>query len=146
MVISIGGQKHWLWRAVDANGDTIEILVQSRRNSRAATRFMRKLMKRWDAPRVIVTDKLRSYGVAIRNLCPGIDHRSHKRLNNRCAVSHRHTRRQEKVMGRSNPLGRRKCSCRFSTRPPRSFVLNAITFLQFHTVTPGLMRSASGPV
>lgn len=100
MVIAIGGQKHWLWRAVDANGDTLEILVQSRRNARAAKRFLKKLMKRWGNPRVLVTDKLRSYGVAIRELCPGADHRQHKRLNNRCEASHRHTRRREKIMGK----------------------------------------------
>ena len=100
MVIAIGGRKHWLWRAVDANGDTLEILVQSRRNARAARRFLKKLMKRWANPRVLVTDKLRSYGTAIRKLCPGVDHRQHKGLNNRCEASHRHTRRREKVMGR----------------------------------------------
>ncbi|GLK63648.1 hypothetical protein GCM10017635_11180 [Paracoccus kondratievae] len=100
MVISIGGRKHWLWRAVDANGGTLEFLVQSRRNARSARRFLKKLMKRWGNPRVPVTDKPRSYGVAIRELCPGVDHRRHKGLNNRCEASHRHTRRREKVMGR----------------------------------------------
>ncbi len=100
MVISIGGRKHWLWRAVDAKGDTLEILVQSRRNANAAKRFMRKLMKWWGSPRVLVTDKLRSYGVAVRDLCPGVDHRRHKGLNNRCEASHRHARRREKVMAR----------------------------------------------
>lgn len=100
MVICIGGRKHCLWRAVDAKGDTFEILVQSRRNAKAAKRFLRKLMKRWGRPRVLVTDKLRSYDVAVRDLCPGLDHRRHKGLNNRCEASHRHTRRREKVMGR----------------------------------------------
>ena len=100
MVISIGGQKRWLWRAVDARGDTLEVLVQSRRNAHAAKRFLKQLMKRWGNPRVLITDKLRSYGVAIRELCPGADHRRHKGLNNRCEASHRHTRRREKLMGR----------------------------------------------
>ena len=100
MVITIGGRKHWLWRAVAANGDTLDVLVQSRRDARAAKRFLRKLMKRWGCPRVLVTDKLRSYDVAVRHLCPGVDHRRHKGLNNRCEASHRHTRRREKVMGR----------------------------------------------
>lgn len=100
VVIMISGTKHWLWRAVDGNGDTLEILVQSRRNARAAKRFLRKLMKRWGAPRVIVTDKLRSYRVATRELCSGVDHRSHKGLNNRSEASHRHTRRREKIFGR----------------------------------------------
>jgi putative transposase len=59
VVITIAGEKHWLWRAFDANGDVLEILVQSRRNARAATRFLKKLMRRWGVPRVAVTDKLR---------------------------------------------------------------------------------------
>lgn len=100
VVISIRGRKHWLWRAIDANGDVLEILMQSRRNGHAAKRFLMKLMKRWGVPRVLVTDKLRSYGVAVRGICPSVDHRSHKGLNNRSEASHRHTRRREKVMGR----------------------------------------------
>jgi putative transposase len=100
VVISIRGRKHWLWRAVDANGDVLEILMQSRRNTHAAKRFLMKLIKRWGVPRVLVTDKLRSYGVAVRDLCPSVDHRSHKGLNNRSEASHRHTRPREKIMGR----------------------------------------------
>ncbi|MFG6511368.1 MULTISPECIES: IS6 family transposase [unclassified Sulfitobacter] len=100
VAISIRGRKHWLWRAVDANGDVLDILVQSRRNAQAAKQFLKKLMKRWGVPRVLVTDKLRSYGVAVRDLCSGVDHRSHKGLNNRSEASHRHTRRREKIMGR----------------------------------------------
>ena len=96
VVISFRGQKHWLWRAVDTNGDVLEILVQSRRNAHAAKRFLRKLVRRWGVPRVIVTDKLRSYGVAVRGLCPSVEHRSHKGLNNRSEAWHR----QEKIMGR----------------------------------------------
>lgn len=98
MVIAIGGQKHWLWRAVDANGDTLETLVQSRRDARSVRRFLKKLMKRWGNPRVLVTDKLRSYGAAIRELCPGVDHRRHKGLNNRCEASHRHTSNARKLV------------------------------------------------
>jgi len=78
VVISIRGKKHWLWRAVDQNGNSLEILVQSRRNTQAAKRFMRKLMKQYGAPRVMITDKLRSYGAAKRDLTPGLEHRSHK--------------------------------------------------------------------
>ncbi|WP_199262221.1 IS6 family transposase [Paracoccus binzhouensis] len=105
MVIVIRGRKHWLWRAVDARGDTLEILVQSRRNARAAKRFLRKLLKRWGCPRVMVTDKLPSYGAAKRELCPGVEHRRHKGLNNRAEASHRHTRRREKIMGRFKSAG-----------------------------------------
>ena len=93
VVISIRGRKHWLWRAVGANGDVLEILMQSRRNAHAAKRFLMKLMKRWGVPRALVTDKLRSYGVAR----PSVDHRSHKGLNNRSEASNRHTRRRKTI-------------------------------------------------
>ena len=66
-----GGRKHWLWRAVDAKGDVLDILVQSRRNKAAALRFFRKLFKVWGQPRVVVTDKLRSYGAAKSELASG---------------------------------------------------------------------------
>jgi len=100
VVISICGKKQWLWRAVDQHGNSLDILVQSRRNTKAAKRFMRKLMKQYGIPRVIITDKLRSYGAAKRALAPGLEHRSHKGLNNAAEVSHKPTRRRERVMGR----------------------------------------------
>lgn len=100
VVLPINGKKYWLWHAVDSKGDVLDILVQSRRNKRAASRFFRKLFKAFGAPRVIVTDKLRSYGAALKELAPGIEHRSHKGLNNRSEGSHRPTRRREKIMGR----------------------------------------------
>jgi len=68
VVIMIGGVKHWLWRAVDSRGEVLDILVQTRRNARAAKRFISRLIARWGQPRVIVTDKLRSYGAALRKL------------------------------------------------------------------------------
>ncbi len=100
VLIRIRGKRRWLWRAVDQNGNSLEILVQSRRNARAAKRFMRKLMKQYGLPRVMITDKLRSYGAAKRDLSPGLEHRSHKGLNNAAEVSHKPTRRRERVMGR----------------------------------------------
>ncbi len=105
VVVPIKGRKHWLWRVVDANGDVLDILVQTRRNKAAALRFFRKLFKAWGQPRVIITDKLRSYGAAKADLAPGIEHRQHKGLNNRVEVSHRHTRRREKIMGRFKSPG-----------------------------------------
>jgi putative transposase len=70
MVISIAGRNHWLWRAVDQHGVVLDILVQSRRNAKAAKRLLRKLLKKQDiAPRVMITDKLASYGVAKREAC-----------------------------------------------------------------------------
>jgi len=82
VVIPIRGVKYWLWRAVDSNGDVLDVLVQSRRDTRAADRFFRKLFKQFGQPRVVITDKLGSYRAALRKVAPGLDHRSHKCLNN----------------------------------------------------------------
>ena len=100
VVLKINGIKHWLWRAIDANGDVLDILVQSRRDTAAAKLFMRKLFKTWGLPRVMVTDKLGSYAAAKAKLAPGVEHRRHKGINNAAEASHRHTRRREKIMGR----------------------------------------------
>jgi putative transposase len=101
VVITIADKKHWLWRAVDQDGFVLDVLVQSRRNAKAAKRFMRKLLKgQGRLPRVMITDKLRSYGAAKREIMPGIEHRSHKGLNNRAENSHQPTRRRERVMKR----------------------------------------------
>ena len=86
VVIPICGKKHWLWRAVDHQGNTLDILVQSRRNTEAAKRFMRKLMKQFGVPRVMITDKLRSHGAAKPALAPSLKHRGHKGLNNPAAT------------------------------------------------------------
>ena len=88
-----------IWRAVDANGDVLDILVQPRRNAKAARRFLARLIDRFGEPRVVITDKLRSYFKPIRDLAPGADHRAHKGLNNRIEGSHRLTRKREKLMG-----------------------------------------------
>ena len=69
MVISISGKRQWLWRAVDSEGEVLDLLVQSRRDKKAALRLMRKLLKKQGfAPSVLVTDKLRSYGATRREL------------------------------------------------------------------------------
>src|SRR5690606_34622791 len=101
MVITIKGKKHWLWRAVDAEGYVLEAIVQSRRNKQAALRLLRKLLKgQGVASRVMVTDKLGSYAAAKREIMPGVEHRSHKGLNNRAENSHLHVRRRERRMMR----------------------------------------------
>ncbi len=100
VVIPINGRKYWLWRAVDANGDVLDILVQPQRNAKAARRFLARLIDRFGEPRVVITDKLRSYFKPIRDLAPGAHHRAHKGLNNRIEGSHRPTRKREKLMGR----------------------------------------------
>jgi putative transposase len=99
MVLTIQGKKHYLWRAVDQDGNVLDILVQSRRHKKAARRFFRKLLKGLQyVPRVIITDKLKSYGAAKREILPGVEHRQHKRLNNRAENSHQPTRLREKKM------------------------------------------------
>ena len=99
VVISIAGKKHWLWRAVDQAGFVLDVLVQSRRDKKAAKRLFRKLLKKQGrAPRVLVTDKLKSYAAAKRDIMPGVEHRQHKGLNNRAENSHQPTRRRERIM------------------------------------------------
>ena len=100
-VVSIRGKKQWLWRAVDQDGFVLEVLVQSRRDAKAAKRLMRKLLRgQGRPPRVMVTDKLHSYDAAKREVKPGVAHRSHKGLNNRAENSHQPIRRRERMMKR----------------------------------------------
>src|SRR4051795_12927908 len=81
VVIKIAGVKRWLWRAVDQTGLVLDVLVQSRRDKGAATRLLRKLLKRQcRAPWVMITDKLASYGAARKEIMPGVEHRQHKGL------------------------------------------------------------------
>jgi putative transposase len=90
-----------VWRAVDQDGFVLDILVQSRRDKKAAKRLFRKLLKKQGRdPRVLVTDKLRSYAAAKREIMPGVEHRQHKGLNNRAENSHQPTRRRERIMKR----------------------------------------------
>jgi putative transposase len=97
--LKINGQISYLWRAVDQDGNVLDILVQSRRNKAAAKRFFRKLLKGCQyVPRVLITDKLASYGAAKRELLTGVEHRQHKRLNNRAENSHQPTRQRERTM------------------------------------------------
>ncbi|PWI11379.1 IS6 family transposase [Streptomyces sp. NWU339] len=97
--IKINGEQKYLWRAVDQHGGVLDILVQNRRDKAAARRFFRTLLtKTGGVPRVIVTDKLRSYGAARREVMPSVEHRSHKGLNNRAENSHQPTRQRERAM------------------------------------------------
>src|ERR671928_936335 len=106
VAIKIAGKKHWLWRAVDQDGIVLDVLVQSRREKRAATRLLRKLLKRqMRPPRVMITDKLPSYGAAKGEVMPSVEHRRHKGLNNRAENSHQPTRRRERQMKRSKSPG-----------------------------------------
>ncbi len=108
--LRIRGKVHYLRRTVDQHGNVLDILVQSRRNAKAAKRFFRKLLKglRY-VPRVIVTDKLRSYAAAKREVLPGVEHRQSRYLNNRAEVSHQPTRRRERQMQRFKSACHAQC-------------------------------------
>src|SRR5215831_11357433 len=97
--LTMNGKRHYLWRAVDQDDHVLDILVQSRRNKHAAKKFFRKLLKGCQyVPRVIITEKLKSYGAAKREILPGVEHRQHRYLNNRAENSHQPTRQRERRM------------------------------------------------
>src|ERR671916_658088 len=99
MFLTIKGERHYLWRAVDQEGNVLDILVQRRRDKRSAKKFFRKLLKGLSyVPRVIITDKLKSYAAAKREILPSVEHRQHKYLNNRAENSHQPTRQRERRM------------------------------------------------
>jgi len=118
--VKINGERRYLWRAVDQDGNVLDILVRSRRNTKAARRFFRKLLKKQCAvPRVVVTDKLGSYGAAHRQVMPSVEHRRSKDLNNRAENSHQPTRQRERAMKAStHPAGRSSSWRLFSTISP----------------------------
>jgi putative transposase len=123
LFVNIRGQQHYLWRAVDQDGDVIDILVQPRRDRRAADRFFRKLLKgQGREPRRMVTDKLRSYAAAHRAIMPSVTHDTSQYANNRAEVSHEATRQRERGMRRFKS------------------VAQAQRFLSVHGVTQNLFR------
>ena len=98
LVVRINGRKCWLWRAVDQDGYVLDEIVQMRRNTKAARRLLIRLLKKQGlAPKRMITDKLRSYGAAKRQVMPHIEHRSHKALNNRAENSHLPFRKRERT-------------------------------------------------
>jgi putative transposase len=104
--LTMNGQRHYLWRAVDQDGHVLDILVQRRRDKKAAKTFFRKLLKGLTyVPRVIITDQLKSYGAALRERLPSVDHRQHRYLNNRAENSHQPTRQRERRMQRFKSPG-----------------------------------------
>ena len=106
VLLTINGDRQYLWRAVDQDGNVLDILVQSRRNKKVAKKFFRKLLKGLTyVPRVIITDKLKSYGAAKREILPGVEHRQSRYLNNRCESSHLPTRQRERRMQRFKSPG-----------------------------------------
>ena len=113
--LTIDGQRQYLWRAVDQHRSVLDILVTSRRDTRAATRFFRKLLKDLEyVPRVLITDKLGSYAAARRRVLHAVEHRQSKYLNNRAENSHQPTRQRERAM-------KRFTSARHAQRFPSAF-------------------------
>ena len=104
--LKINGRLHYLWRAVDQDGDVSDILVQSRRDKKAPKKFFRKLLKglRY-VPRTIITDRLRSYSAAKAEMLPSVEHCQQKYQNNRAENSHQLTRLRERVMRRFKSSG-----------------------------------------
>ena len=101
LFVHIQGRQQYLWRAVDQDGDVIDILVQPRRDQLAAARFFRKLLKRQGSvPRRLITDKLRSYAAARQAVMPSVVHATDQYANNRAEVSHQPTRQRERQMRR----------------------------------------------
>lgn len=99
--VRIGGKQHYLLRAVDQDGEVVDVFMQSKRDGLAAKRFFKRLLKKHKSePRKIVTDKLRSYGVAHRAIIPDSIHDTSQYSNNRAELSHQPTRVRERVMRR----------------------------------------------
>ena len=99
--VKIQGKQQYLWRAIDQDGEVVDSLLQARRDGNAAKRFFKRFLKRCRyEPRKIVTDKLRSYGVAHRELVPDSIHDTSQYANNRAELSHQKTRVRERIMRR----------------------------------------------
>jgi len=99
--VKIQGRQHYLWRAVDQDGEVVDVFLQRRRDGRAAKRFFKRLLRASGSePRRVVTDKLRSYGVAHRELIPDTIHDTSQYANNRAELSHQPTRVRERGMRR----------------------------------------------
>ena len=110
MVVRTAGKRMYLWRAVDHEGEVLDMLIQRRRDSRAALRLMRKLLKRQGfAPKLLVTDKLRSYAAAFRQLGLGCPHEQGLRRNNRAENSHQVVRRRERKLQRFKSARSAQC-------------------------------------
>ena len=149
MAIVIRGKRHWLWRAVDNEGEILDFLVQPKRNARAALKLMRNLLKKqgW-APTRIVTDKLRSYHVAFRGLGLSAEHIDKKRANNRTENSHQPVRRRERKMQKfKSPSSAQKFlniqSATYNTFYLQRYLIDRATFKKHRAEAFDVWESAS---
>ena len=148
-VIVIRGRHHWLWRAVDNEGEVLDFLVQSRRNAKAALKLLRRLLKKQGvAPTRITTDKLRSYHVAIRTLGLTAEHIDNKRANNRAENSHQPVRRRERKQQKFKSPGSAQRFLNIQSAVYNSFyvqrhLLNRPTFKRLRTDAFGVWGNAS---
>lgn len=149
MVVVIRGKRHWLWRAVDNEGEVLDFLVQPKRNTKAAIKLMRKLLKKqgW-APSQIVTDKLKSYHVAFREIGLKAKHIDNKRSNNRAENSHQPVRRREKKMQRfKSPGSAQKFlnvqSATYNTFYLQRHLIKRINFKQYRATAFDVWKNAS---
>ena len=102
--VKINGETHYLWRAVDHEGEVLEAIVTKKRDKRAALKLLRKLMRRYGEPETIVTDKLKSYGAAMKEIGVSSHENMGRWINNRCENSHLPFRRRERGMQRSRRM------------------------------------------
>jgi putative transposase len=131
VVISINGEKRYLWRAVDQEGYVLDEIVQIHRNTKAARRLLTRLLrKQGRPPKRIITDKLGSYGAARRKVMPKVEHRQHKGLNNRAENSHVPIRKRERMMQG------------FRSWPGLQRFVSTFSALRNHFVPPRSHRSA----
>ena len=100
MFVRINGETHYLWRAVDHEGEVLEVFATKRRDCRAALKFLTRAMKRYGRPRSIVTDQLRSYRSAMKVIGNSVDQECGRWLNNRAENSHQPFRRRERAMAK----------------------------------------------
>ena len=149
MVIVIRGRHHWIWRAVDNEGEVLDFLVQSKRNAKAALKVMRKLLKKqgW-TPTRITTDKLRSYHVATRIFGLTAEHIDSKRANNRAENSHQPVRRREWKQQRFKSPGAAQRflnihSSVYDTFYVQRHLLGRTTFKRFRSAALNVWESAS---
>src|SRR5215467_1551026 len=149
VLLRICGHRHWLWRAVDQHGVVLDILVQSRRDHEAAERFLRQVVDGVGyEPRAVITDKLASYPPAIKRVFPTVEHRRHKRLNNRAENSHLPTRKRERILQRFKSAEHAQrflgpFSAVSNHFRPRRHLLTASAYRQFRTERHAIWREVT---